>query len=530
MRSLLFIFVFISTQAAWAQTTIFSGPVFGSIRKDQISRRVSQEPSSSARWEAISGTGEFMINQASDSFMGGGMAYKYERYDVPVLSRNGWANIGVYPTRQTKVVSIRRHQNSEAGLLPWPNSRDSFAQWRVGDSLHWRRENGVGVFLGLGVGVISIGPVGDSFKAGARLLLGGSFQVFMEKRAHNQLYLEVRPGTVRTASMLGDVIVLYGEAGLRIENFRHGIGLLIDPTTATGVEAFDMVMQGRMQETEQYVARVTTDGNRVVSHLNQKRSIGYGQWGLQTPVVPVFSLARRSETSDTESSVEDETGNVVTSREAESLRLRTGRVISRYTSELRGVRVFRDSTGEALISWRWDWESNKANPGRLQRALGRLRDRLKCGQTCEFDTHGITAHKAYARASATWSVRLADFLTATRQSRAYRGLSQAAAECLRNDLQKDCMRAITRGIIDLKDPLRALFAESRQCVSFAFNVGGEFMKLWQTSGQVCPSLHDNLSYRAQLEYDTKGLLELDLAQGAYPRLEVDPAVFNYLGQ
>lgn len=486
MKSFLTVLCLLVPALSWAQTSLSSGPVFGTLERDQVKRRISLQPARLARWENLDVPGPYLLNQSTNTFLAGGIAAQLDAFALPLnLSSSGWMSTGIYPTRATQVVSVRVHEDYQAPALPWPATLENFNQWRVGDNLFWRRDKGVGVYLGVGASLVSVGPVGVSISAGPKFLRAGIFQVYLEKKSASQLYLEVRPGETRTAAMLGSLVVFTGEAGVTEEVFKDGHGLLIDPRTLLGREVFKLAMQGRLQEAEFLLNRDSLDGNTVVSHMSQRRHIGYAQWSVRVPLIPIFSYTRRTATTSTDWELEED--SVLTQgHQLDYTRSTLTLALQKYVGEVRGIRFMKDQAGRTHLAYRWEWEHNAGGPRSLHKALARLRKRLDCHEACEFSTSNVRARLGYLRANATWQIELSELESFTSQNRALVSINRQVKRCNEHGASRACLRLLARYVMALKTPLKSMFSTARACVPLAFSVGGEKLKQWSAQTSYCP--------------------------------------------
>lgn len=453
-----------------AQTSLSEGTLFGFIQRETVKRKMSLEPALRAQWENVEDSSWYELNQTRHYFLGAGVAQSFADYQLPFgIGEIGWASTGIYPTWESAVSSYRIHQSAQAEMLPLPGEAKSFAQWKVGDSLFWRRGKGIGVYAGIGAGVIGVG-----MGVGPKFLLAGSFQVYLEKKSPTELYIEVRPCTVRTASVLGSMIVGYGEAGIRVESYRRGMSFVVDPNSKMDRGVFKKILQGRFSEVNKGYVR---------QNLAGVRRIGYAQWGVSTPYLPLFSYSRRLQTTDSEETRTDETASD-TERVVDYMNERTSSVLGRYNGEVRGVRFYQDFEGKTHLSWRWEWETSKGGPVNLARALTRLKKRLDCGEICEFSTRGARGIMAYERVNATWETSLENLVSLSERG-GLKSLNRILRNCQESP-SKDCYRRLAKTILNYKRPLKTMFGSSRECVNVKFTVGGERVKRWTREGSYCP--------------------------------------------
>lgn len=487
MRILALIILALFCCSSWAQDSIFAGPVLGFIKRSKVTRRVSLERAGSARWESTRATGGYLINQSSDRYYGAGVAYQYSHYEVPALGDRGWANLGVYPVRGSQVVSIRQHEDPRATMLPLPRTSTAWDEWRVGDSLYWKRVKGTGLFLGVGVSLVSIASIGDGLKVGPRLIMTGTFQVYMQKRAADQLYLEVRPGKVRAASVVGSAIVAFVEAGRSFEVERQGIGVLIDPTSARGLEIFDLVLRGRGEEATELLAQAKDPQNRVVAHLEQKRTIGFGKWGFDTLGIPIFSLFKRSESIETTATEMSPEGVVTERQEIAADRTTERSVFGRFENEFQGLRIFMGSEGELRLSWSWEWEHSKGSPKRMARALTRLRGLTSQALSTLFDPSAKNFQRGYVLARLHWESSLRELRENLKGLPKLALLAATVERCVSAQANRDCVRDLGRQVMRLRAPLAEFLSVGVSCVPLQFTVGGEKLKQWAQTLKFCPT-------------------------------------------
>lgn len=458
------------SSATWGQTSLSEGTLFGFVQRESVRRKMSLEPASRPAWESAENSSWFELNQTKRNFLGAGVAYSFADYQLPYgMGELGWASIGVYPTWESAVSSYRIHHNSKAMMLPLPSDSKSFSEWRVGDSLYWRRGKGIGVYSAVGAGMLGVG-VG----VGLKVLLAGSFQVYLEKKSINELYIEIRPSTITSASILGSMILAYGEAGVHIESYKKGMSFVIDPNSRMDRGVFKKILQGRFSEVNKGYLR---------QNLAGIRRIGYAQWGVRIPHVPLFSYSRRTQTLDSTETRSDDAG-IDTDHVFDYMNETTSNVLGRYNGEVRGVRFFQDQDGQTHLSWRWEWETSKGGPVNLARALTRLRKRLDCGEICEFNTRGARGVMAYERVNANWEISL-DGLAKISARGNLNSLNLIARDC-QNNRSKECLRQLAKAMLRYKRPLKAVFGSARECVNVKFTVGGEHVKRWEREGAYCP--------------------------------------------
>ncbi len=469
----LFCSLFLFPQFALAQTYASGGPVFGYVDFQGMNRRVSLQEAQAPRWEKAEAGGAYAHQATRKTFLSPA-AQGNLSFELPFdRGSYGWAGLGVFPAYDSYVSSVRVSADSRAPMLPLPSTPEAFDQWEEGDSLYWKRDKGIGLYATIGAYGVGGGP---------RVILAGSYQVYLEKKAQERLYIEVRPGTVRSAAVVGGVVVAYGEGGVTIERYLNGQGFLLEPKSAIGAEAFKLILQGRFGDAQALLASDANDGNMPIAHVSFTRRLGYTQWAVSTPFIPVFSYSRRTQLSETEVGRDEVTGASSHSREVEYTRGAASRALRRFVGETRGVRFFRDAAGKLRLMWRWDWESTTGGPVSLSNALARMRRRLDCGEACQFETRGTRAFKGYTRAGVSWEAPVEELAAGMPEGRLRDTMLESARSADRNDL-----RRLAQAIMGLRSPLAVLFGGQGKCVDVDFQVAGYQLKQWKDKTALCPS-------------------------------------------
>lgn len=471
-----FLFFTLLALPALAQTWVSGGPEFGYADRQRLSRRISLEPAAAARWEGPSGEGLYAQQLTSKTYLSPGVAATYT-FDLPFgAGEFGFYGVGVYPAYDSYVSSNRIHPDRHAGMLPLPTGLEAFNQWAEGDNLFWKRDKGLGFFATIGAYGVGIGP---------RLILAGSYQVYLEKKSSTQLYIEVRPGTVRSASVVGGFILAYGDGGTTVESYAHGQGFLLEPATVEGQEAFQLVLQGRFGDAQELLGRDPHDGNMPVAHVALNRRVGYLQWAVATPYIPIFSYARRSETSELDIVREEANGDIIHTHEVDYSQGQTARAGRRQSTQARGVHFSYDKEGKIHVSWRWDWESTNGGPVSLSKAMTQLRRRLDCGVACAYETRGTRGYVGYTHANVTWETTLDDLRERARTLPNLAYLSRAAEAAQSGE--RNGLRLLAQQLLATQNVLSRLYGARNECVWVKFTVGGEFVKQWLQTTELCPT-------------------------------------------